>query len=139
MAKMVKIIYVGKKPSAFDNVARSGKTWAGNGDIQEVTKEQAAILLKYPDQWAKMEEPPEQQDENGGYNDGGDGNDNGNDDDGNQDDGQSNTVDTSIPLEKMTKDELIVLAKAKYGKDLPETMTKKQLIDELEALKADLG
>lgn len=132
MTKTVKIIYVGKKPSAYDNVARSGKTWAGNGDVQEVTMEQAAILLKYPDQWAKVDEP-EQDNGDGGNVEGGNGG------DGDQDDDQSDTVDTSVPIEKMTKDELIMLAKQKYDKDLPETLTKKQLIDEVEALKTELG
>lgn len=47
----VKVTYVGKKPFAADNVAHSGKMWHGRGDVQEVTAAQAAILLRYPDQW----------------------------------------------------------------------------------------
>lgn len=49
---MIDIIYVGKKPWTRDNVAGSGKAWAGNGDVQQVTENQAKALLKYPDQWA---------------------------------------------------------------------------------------
>jgi hypothetical protein len=47
----VRIKYVGRKPFATDNVARSGKQWAGRGDVQEVTEAQAKILCRYPDQW----------------------------------------------------------------------------------------
>lgn len=52
MSTLIPIEYVGKKPTAFDNVAQSRKVWNGAGDIQEVTEDQAKILLKYPDQWA---------------------------------------------------------------------------------------
>jgi hypothetical protein len=57
---LVKIVYVGRKPSAIDNVARSGKLWNGFGDVQEVTSVQANILLRYPDQWAVFDQksPP---------------------------------------------------------------------------------
>lgn len=127
---MVKIIYVGKKPTAFDNVARSGKTWQGNGDIQEVTEEQAKILLTYPDQWARVQEQNQRDGDNDGKTD---------DDDGNQNQQDGDNLNLNIPLEKMTKAELIVLAKVKYNKDFPETLPKKQLIDEIETLKAELG
>lgn len=121
----VKIVYVGKKPTATDNVARSGKTWMGNGDIQEVTLPQAKILLKYPDQWAMA---PDQEKPEGG---GGDGSSPGDDNDPNKD---SNTG-----VEKMTKDELIKFSKDTFNVDLPNTFTKKQLIDEVERLKAEHG
>ena len=52
MAKLVQVVYLGNKPFATDNVAKSGKQWSGYGDVQEVTPEQAKILIKYPDQWA---------------------------------------------------------------------------------------
>ena len=51
----MKIEYIGKKPFAVDNVAKSGKTWDGPGDIQEVTDEQGKILLKYPDQFKDVD------------------------------------------------------------------------------------
>ncbi|MDE4918270.1 hypothetical protein ACUXAV_000309 [Cupriavidus metallidurans] len=53
---MIEIIYVGKKPWTRDNVAGSGKAWDGPGDVQEVTENQAKVLLKYPDQWALANE-----------------------------------------------------------------------------------
>ena len=49
--KMVRVKYVGKKPHAIDNVASSGKTWTGHGDVQVVTEAQAEKLCKFPDQW----------------------------------------------------------------------------------------
>lgn len=56
MSKLIKVAYVGKKPTAFDNVAKSGKIWSGHGDVQEVTDVQAKALLKYPDQWALVDQ-----------------------------------------------------------------------------------
>ena len=56
MSNLVQVVYVGNKPHAFDNVAHSGKCWAGKGDVQEVTDAQAKLLLKYPDQWALANE-----------------------------------------------------------------------------------
>ena len=49
MQTKVKIKYVGRKPFCIDNVARSGASWNGNGDVQEVTPAQAKILIKYAD------------------------------------------------------------------------------------------
>jgi hypothetical protein len=57
----VRIEYVGKKPYCSDNLARSKKVWRGRGDVQEVTEEQAEILLKHPDQWALAEDEAESQ------------------------------------------------------------------------------
>lgn len=51
----VQVEYVGKKPFVVDNVARSGKTWSGTGDIQLVTPQQAKILTGYLDQWALVD------------------------------------------------------------------------------------
>ncbi|CAG2132510.1 hypothetical protein [Cupriavidus numazuensis] len=49
---LIALMYVGKKPWTFDNVAGSGKAWDGPGDVQEVTVNQARRLLQHPDQWA---------------------------------------------------------------------------------------
>ena len=56
MSNLVPVVYVGNKPHAFDNIAHSGKSWQGKGDVQEVTDAQAKLLLKYPDQWALANE-----------------------------------------------------------------------------------
>ncbi|MEN9864940.1 MAG: hypothetical protein RL748_530 [Pseudomonadota bacterium] len=37
----IAVRYVGKKLNAQDNVAKSGKLWEGNGDVQWVTPKQA--------------------------------------------------------------------------------------------------
>lgn len=130
----VKIVYVGKKPTATDNVARSGKTWMGNGDVQEVTLPQANILLKYPDQWA-MAPDQEKPDGDGGddSNPGGDGN-TVDHNPGGDDDMNKITI-----VEKMTKDELVKFAKETFDVDLPDSFTKKQLLDEVERLKEEHG
>ena len=123
MSELIKIVYVGKKPTAYDNVAKTGKVWHGHGDIQEVTTDQAKLLLKHPDQWDVVDL-----------------------DDADivntetitkviGEDGESVRVTNAElvkPLEKMTKAELVALAKAKWGKDLEATENKKLLIDAIE-------
>lgn len=49
---LVRVMYVGRKPFAVDNVAGSGQTWNGKGDVKEVEADEAAVLCSYPDQWA---------------------------------------------------------------------------------------
>lgn len=51
----IKVEYVGRKPFAIDNVAHSGKSWNGAGDVQEVTPAQAKILVGYVDQWSLVD------------------------------------------------------------------------------------
>lgn len=129
MSELIKIVYVGKKPTAYDNVAKSGKCWQGHGDVQEVTAEQAKQLLKFPDQWQLADAadidaiPTTVTTEVTGEN------------------GEAVTVDSAAlkkPLEKMTKDELVALAKAKFGKELDAKLAKKLLIDALEEFERDL-
>lgn len=123
MAKLISVIYVGKKPQAFDNVARSGKTWHGAGDVQEVTDAQAKMLIKFPDQWqladdadlAQVNKPTSIT--------------------GTNEDGDSVSVDPAAlakPLEKMNKAELTALAIDRWGKELDSKLSKKQMIDQLE-------
>lgn len=127
MTKLIPIVYVGKKPFAFDNVARSGKCWQGKGDVQEVTDVQAKQLLKYPDQWALANEEdlatvnaPQSLTVTG-------------------ESGEQvavNPDDLAKPLEAMTKAELIALAKHKWGKDLESKLSKKVMIDHIEEWQA---
>lgn len=56
--KLALVEYVGKKPFAVDNVAKSGKVWRGTGDVQVVTDAQAKILAGYADQWKRLEGDP---------------------------------------------------------------------------------
>ena len=49
--QLVPVRYVGNKPFAIDNVARSGKFWHGRGTVQKVTPAQAKRLCLHPDQW----------------------------------------------------------------------------------------
>lgn len=121
--QLVMVAYVGAKPMAYDNVAKSGKTWFGNGDIQEVTPAQAQILTRYPDQWALVDEDeraivdvPQMitvTDEDG-------------------DAVLVNQESLNKPLEKMTKAELCAYAKEHWGEDLDPALAKKLLIDQIE-------
>lgn len=130
MTTLVDIKYVGKKPFALDNVAGSAKLWNGNGDIQPVTQAQAKILLKYPDQWAlanaedatTVEQPATIEVETG------------TDDQGQTQVEQVDTESLGKPLERMTKPELVALAKVKFNADLDVSNGKKALIDQIEEL-----
>ena len=130
MSNLVPVVYVGNKPHAFDNIAHSGKSWQGKGDVQEVTDAQAKLLLKYPDQWALANESDratvdapvsiQSQDENG----------------------EAVTIDPDDlkkPLEKMNKAELAALAKQSWDKELDPAMTKKAMIDQIEEWQHELG
>ena len=130
MSNLVPVVYVGNKPHAFDNIAHSGKSWQGKGDVQEVTDAQAKLLLKYPDQWALANEADratvdapvsiQSQDENG----------------------EAVTInpdDLKKPLEKMNKAELSALAKQSWDKELDPAMTKKAMIDQIEEWQHELG
>jgi hypothetical protein len=129
MSNLVQVVYVGKKQYAFDNIAHSGKCWAGKGDVQEVTKAQAKLLLKYNDQWALVNESDRAavetqvsiqcKDE----------------------DGETVSIDPDDlkkPLEKMSKIELLALAKHTWGKKLDHAMTKKAMIDQIEEWQNEL-
>lgn len=123
--KLIPIVYLGNKEFAVDNVAHSGKTWSGNGDVQRVTHAQAKMLLKHPKIWGLQNESDadtvakpvevEVKDE----------------------DGEMVTVDTDDlrkPLEKMTKPELIAFAYTRWGKYLDARRPNKLLIDQIEEL-----
>lgn len=120
---LIPIVYVGQKESAVDNVAFSGKVWAGNGDVQEVTHAQAKALLKHPKVWQlaepqdapRVEAPIEivVKDE----------------------DGESVAIDDADlrkPLERMSKAELTALAFSRWGKHLDSRKPTKLLIDQIE-------
>lgn len=129
MSKLISIVYVGKKPSAFDNVARSGKCWNGPGDVQEVTDAQAKVLIKYADQWQladKADAEAVNKPESVQVTD---------------DNGETVQVEheaLSKPLERMSKAEMLAFAQAKFGKTLDATKAKKLLIDAIEEFERDL-
>ena len=107
---LVPVVYVGKKPQAFDNMARTGKVWKGAGDVQYVRADQARILMRFPDQWAMAEG-------SGAIPDA--------------------TADVGAdpsqkPAEHMTKDELIALARARYGKKLDRRLSVRTMIDQMQ-------
>jgi hypothetical protein len=129
MAKLIAVRYVGNKPSAFDNVARSGVTWNGNGDVQYVSDAQAKALIKHPNQWELANAGDQEAvlapvsiqvtDE----------------------DGASVSIDPddlNKPLEKMSKAELKAYAANKWGKELDARKSTKALIDQIEEFERDL-
>lgn len=129
MKKLIAVRYVGKKPFAYDNVARSGVTWDGCGDVQYVTDAQAKLLLKYPDQWQLTNQSDKEvveapvsisvTDE----------------------DGEDVAIDPEAfnkPLERMSKPELKAYAFNKWGKDLDARKSTKAMIDQIEEWDRDL-
>ncbi|MES2320006.1 MAG: hypothetical protein V4631_21200 [Pseudomonadota bacterium] len=120
----IAVKYVGAKLFSIDNVAKSGKTWAGNGDVQHVTPAQAKILTSYKDQWA-LDDATDVDAMNGP-----------NMIETKDADGATVLTDaadlTGAP-EKMNAQELIAYAKAKYNKTL-KPRSRKLLLDEVMAL-----
>lgn len=129
MATKVKVKYVGKKPFAVDNVARSGKCWMGAGDVQEVTDAQAQILISFADQWALdneadaalIAEPEPIKTDMG-------------------DGAEVDVAPTELtkPLEQMTKAELVAYALTKFGQKIDGRSSTKVLIDQIEEFQATL-
>jgi hypothetical protein len=129
MANLIKLVYVGNKPAAYDNIARSGKTWNGKSDVQEVTDAQAKLLLKFPDQWQLVDakdkaaiEAPVSISVTGEA-------------------GEDVIVDPETfkqPIEKLSKSELSAYALNKWGKDLSANKNRKDMIDQIEEWERDL-
>ena len=127
--RLIPVRYVGRKQTAFDNVARSGVTWNGHGDVQHVTDAQAKLLLKYPDQWELTNERDAEAvnapvsisvvNEDG-------------------DRVAIDPEDLKKPLERMTKAELVALAKDRWGKHLDARWSTKRMIDQIEEWQRDL-
>lgn len=122
---MAQIKYVGRKLTAIDNVAGSGVTWAGNGDVQTVTDRQARILLKYPDQWEladKSEVLGSGKEPVVAFI--------------NPDGERVEIAESALnkPLESMDHDELRAFALERFQKTFGPRMSRKRLIDEIEEL-----
>ena len=123
MSHLIPVVYVGHKPHAFDNVAHSGKSWQGKGDVQEVSDAQARLLLKYPDQWALVNAADQAIVDAPVVIEGRD------------EDGARVSIDPGAlkkPLEKMNKAELFALARQSWGKELDRAMSRKVMIDQIE-------
>lgn len=129
MTQLVQVVYVGRKAFSVDNVARSGKCWNGKGDVHEVTPAQAKILTSYADQWAlvnpddaEIVQAPQPVIVTG-------------------EGGQKVQIDPAsikgTALERMSKPELLAHALTVHKKDLDARKSKKNLIDEIEALERD--
>lgn len=125
----VPIVYVGKKPFAVDNVAGSGKAWNGNGDVQAVTPAQAKVLIRFSDQWKLANSKTAASVESSGVVEV-------------MLDGEVIDVDVdaiSRSLDKLSKPELLAIAKAKIGKEFSPSLSKKVLLDEIRKSADDLG
>ncbi|RQS39773.1 hypothetical protein [Burkholderia sp. Bp8990] len=127
---MIDIRYIGRKEWAIDPVAGSGVVWEGSGDVQEMTVTQARKILKHPDEW-ELANP---------------------DDAGRlevqtvhqtlDEDGKPTEVDEKDlekPIERMTRSELKVYAKLKYGRDIPANMSRAHMIDQVEEFEKTLN
>ncbi|MFA5630340.1 MAG: hypothetical protein WC997_02410 [Porticoccaceae bacterium] len=126
MEATVSVVYVGKKPFAFDNVAGSKKSWDGNGDVQNVTPAQAAILIKYPDQWALVNTDDEQEVQQPVII--------------TTPEGDSiNAEELEKPLEKMNKTELSAYAQSKFNKTFGARVGKADMINMIEEWQQEAG
>ena len=129
MAKLVSLVYVGNKRAAYDNIARSGVTWNGKGDVQQVTEAQAKLLCKFEDQWQPVTAADKQAVEAQASISVVD------------EDGDTVLIDPQAfnrPLERMSKPELKAYAFNKWGKDLDARKSSKAMIDQIEEWDRDL-
>lgn len=129
MSALVKVQYIGSKTAAYDNVARSGQSWQGYGDIKEVTDVQAKILIKFADQWMLVDEADQARIESPESIKVVD------------EDGDTVVIDPEAfgkPIERMTKAEIVAYAKNKFGRDVDVNKAKKALIDLVEEFERDL-
>jgi hypothetical protein len=60
---MPKIRYIGDKPFKTDNVALTGVSWNGHGDVQDVPAPAVAKLLQHSNVWELVEEEPTESDD----------------------------------------------------------------------------
>lgn len=126
---LVFVAYVGKKPFAADNVANSGKVWHGAGDVQQVTAAQAKILTKFPDQWELVDSKSSPLVARSGVV-------------SVFVDGSEVAIDVDAirkPLDKMTKAEMIAVAKVRLSKEFNSSLSRKVLLDEIRLCADDLG
>lgn len=120
---MIEIRYIGRKAWAVDPVAGSGVVWDGHDDVQPMTISQARKILKHPDEWelanaedaSRLEVQTLHQtlDEHGKTT-------------------EVDEQDLAKPVDKMTRSELKVHAKLKYGRDIPATMSRAHMLDAIE-------
>jgi hypothetical protein len=140
LAELVAVVYVGLKPSAYDNVAGSGKIWHGKGDVQHVTELQATTLCKYPDQWNRVASDAQDADNEAADDD--KGNDDGDDEGDDNKNGGAGSADglspeeiaeiLKTPLEKLTKAKLIQFAQFKLNKTLDPSLGKTAMVNQIE-------
>lgn len=121
-SQQVNVMYVGRKPFAVDNVAHSGQTWEGRGDLKPVSPKQARLLLNHPSQWwlegplPSLEEVDARVTEFFA--------------------GRFIPDEVTLPtsVEDMDADELRAYAQAEYGQTLPARMDERALREEIAAL-----
>ncbi len=120
---MIELRYIGRKAWAVDPVGHSGVSWEGPGDVQPVPLSAARKILNHPDEWelanpedaSRLEVNTSHQttDEHGKV-------------------VEVDDADLQRPIEKMSRAELKVYAKLKYGRDIPANMARAQMIDQIE-------
>jgi hypothetical protein len=120
---MIDIRYIGRKAWAIDSVGQSGIVWDGQGDVKPVPVGAARKILKHPDEW-ELANPDDASrlhvntahhatDEEGKL-------------------VEVDDADLKKPIEKMSRVELKVYAKLKFGKDIDARSARAHLIDQVE-------
>lgn len=122
---MIELRYIGRKAWAIDPVGGSGACWNGTGDVQGVSVSAARKILKHPDEWelANPEDAPRLEMNTAHQ--------------ATDEDGKTVEVDDSDlnkPIERMSRVELKVYAKLRFGKDLDARTARGQLLDQVEEL-----
>lgn len=122
---MIELRYVGRKAWAIDPVGGSGTVWNGNGDVQGVPVSAARKILRHPDEWELANpEDASRLEVNTAHH-------------ATDEDGKTVEVDDSDlnkPIDKMSRVELKVFAKLRFGKDLDARTARGVLLDQVEEL-----
>lgn len=127
---MIELRYIGRKAWAVDPVAGSGTIWNGPDDVQQVTVSVARKILKHPDEWQLANDGDAHllevstlhstTDEEGYL-------------------VEVDDADLKKPLEKMSRAEMKVFAKLKFGRDLDPTQPRAHMINAIEEFELTLN
>lgn len=127
---MIELRYIGRKAWAIDPVGGSGVIWDGKGDVQGVSVNAARKILKHPDEWELANpEDASRLEVNTAHQTV--------DEDGKN--VEIDDADLKKPFEKMSKAELKVYAKLRFGRDLSMSASRATLADQVEEFEKTLN
>ena len=127
---MIELRYIGRKAWAVDPVAGTPTVWDGPGDIQGVSVGAARKILRHPDEWELANpEDASRLEVNTSHTT--------TDEEGHL--VEVDDADLKKPVDKMSRAELKVYAKTKFGRDVSASTSRAHLIDQIEEFEKTLN